>query len=43
MDTHSLNGTYVNRQPVDSATLAKGDEIPIGNVRLVFLTRTTLS
>ena len=43
VDTHSLNGTYVNRQPVDSATLTNGDEIQIGNVRLVFLTRTATS
>jgi pSer/pThr/pTyr-binding forkhead associated (FHA) protein len=38
VDTGSLNGTYVNRQPVDSAVLANGDEIQIGNFRLVFMT-----
>ena len=37
VDVGSLNGTYVNRQPVDSATLTNGDEIQIGNFRLVFL------
>jgi FHA domain len=38
VDTGSLNGTYVNRQPVQSAVLANGDEIQIGKFRLVFLT-----
>lgn len=41
VDTNSLNGTYVNHEPVDSAVLANGDEIHIGNFCLVFLTRTT--
>jgi pSer/pThr/pTyr-binding forkhead associated (FHA) protein len=41
VDADSLNGTYVNRQPVDSAVLANGDEIQIGNFRLVFLTVPT--
>jgi pSer/pThr/pTyr-binding forkhead associated (FHA) protein len=36
IDVGSLNGIYVNRQQVDSATLATGDEIQIGNFRLVF-------
>jgi pSer/pThr/pTyr-binding forkhead associated (FHA) protein len=40
-DTGSLNGTYVNRQPVDTATLANHDEIQIGKFRLVFLTAPT--
>ena len=39
VDVGSLNGTYVNREPVDSAVLANGDEIRIGKFRLVFLTR----
>ncbi|MBS9533899.1 FHA domain-containing protein [Mycobacterium sp. M1] len=39
VDTASLNGTYVNRQPIQSAALAHGDEIQIGNFRLVFLVR----
>jgi pSer/pThr/pTyr-binding forkhead associated (FHA) protein len=38
VDTGSLNGTFVNRQPVQSAVLANGDEIQIGKFRLVFLT-----
>ena len=37
VDIGSLNGTYVNREPVDSAVLANGDEIQIGKFRLVFL------
>ena len=41
VDIGSLNGTYVNRQPVESAVLASGDEIQIGKFRLVFLTRPT--
>ena len=40
-DAGSLNGTYINRQPVDSATLANHDEIQIGKFRLVFLTAPT--
>jgi pSer/pThr/pTyr-binding forkhead associated (FHA) protein len=39
VDVGSLNGTYVNREQVDSAVLANGDEIQIGKFRLVFLTR----
>ena len=38
IDVGSLNGTYVNHKPVQSAVLADGDEIQIGNFRLVFLT-----
>jgi pSer/pThr/pTyr-binding forkhead associated (FHA) protein len=34
----SLNGTYVNREPVDTAVLTSGDEVQIGKFRLVFLT-----
>lgn len=37
VDVGSLNGTYVNREPVDSASLANGDEVQIGKFRLVFL------
>ena len=36
VDLGSLNNTYVNREPVDSAVLANGDEVQIGNFRLVF-------
>jgi pSer/pThr/pTyr-binding forkhead associated (FHA) protein len=38
VDVGSLNGTYVNRKPVESAVLANGDEIQIGKFRMVFLT-----
>ncbi len=38
VDVGSLNGTYVNREPVDTAGLANGDEVQIGKFRLVFLT-----
>ncbi|MGH3939905.1 MAG: glycogen accumulation regulator GarA [Pseudonocardiaceae bacterium] len=38
VDVGSLNGTYVNREPVDTAELASGDEVQIGKFRLVFLT-----
>ena len=41
VDTSSLNGTYVNRKPVESVALANGDEIQMGKFRLVFLTRPT--
>ena len=41
VDIGSLNGTYLNRKPVQSAALANGDEIQIGKFRLVFLTRPT--
>ena len=41
VDVGSLNGTYINRQPVQSAVLANGDEIHIGKFSLVFLTKPT--
>jgi hypothetical protein len=37
-DVGSLNGTYVNREPVDAVPLAGGDEVQIGKFRLVYLT-----
>ena len=40
-DTGSLNGTYVNREAVESSALANGDEVQIGKFRLVFLTGGT--
>jgi pSer/pThr/pTyr-binding forkhead associated (FHA) protein len=43
IDAGSLNGTYVNRQPVDSAVLVNGDEIQVGTFRLVFLARPASS
>lgn len=36
VDAGSFNGTYLNRLPVDMATLADGDEIQIGKFRLIF-------
>jgi hypothetical protein len=38
-DQGSLNGTFVNRERVESAELSDGDEIQIGKYRLTFLTR----
>lgn len=38
VDVGSLNGTYVNREPKNSAALSNGDEVQIGKFRLVFLT-----
>lgn len=35
-DVGSLNGTYVNRELIETATLATGDEVQIGKYRLVF-------
>ncbi|WP_068399448.1 FHA domain-containing protein [Kribbia dieselivorans] len=35
-DVGSLNGTYVNRERIDSAPLQTGDEVQIGKFRLVF-------
>jgi pSer/pThr/pTyr-binding forkhead associated (FHA) protein len=37
VDVGSLYGTYVNRERVQAATLANGDEIIIGRFRLVVL------
>ena len=39
VDTGSRNGTYVNRELVESVALAHGDEIQMGKFRLVFLNR----
>jgi len=36
-DVGSLNGTYVNRERIDEATLAPGDEVQIGKFKLVYL------
>jgi len=38
-DQGSLNGTFVNRERVDSAQLEDGDEIQIGKYRFTFLQR----
>jgi pSer/pThr/pTyr-binding forkhead associated (FHA) protein len=36
-DIGSLNGTYVNREPIEVSALSNGDEVQIGKFRLVFL------
>ena len=36
-DSGSLNGTYVNKHRVTSATLVNGDELQIGKFRFVFV------
>ena len=41
VDLGSLNRTYVNREPIDSAVLANGDVLQVGKFRLVFLTAPT--
>ncbi len=38
-DLGSLNGTYVNRQRVDSRKLEDGDELQIGKYKLTYLAR----
>lgn len=37
-DGGSLNGTYVNRRPVECVELSEGDEIWIGTARFIFRT-----
>ena len=36
-DVGSLNGTYVNRERIEEASLNEGDEVQVGKFRLVFL------
>ena len=38
-DCGSLNGTYVNRERIESRLLADGDELQVGKYKLVFRTR----
>ncbi len=40
VDLDSLNQTYLNHDPVNSAVLAHGDEIQIGKFRLMFLSQS---
>lgn len=35
-DVGSLNGTYVNRERIDSSPLSAGDEVQVGKYRLVY-------
>jgi pSer/pThr/pTyr-binding forkhead associated (FHA) protein len=37
-DAGSLNGTYLNRERIESAPLGSGDEVQIGKFRLLFFT-----
>jgi hypothetical protein len=37
VDKGSLNGTYVNRSPIEEADLVDGDEIQVGLFRLMFV------
>jgi pSer/pThr/pTyr-binding forkhead associated (FHA) protein len=37
-DVCSLNGTFVNRERIESALLASGDEVQVGKFRLAYLT-----
>ncbi|HVV76881.1 MAG TPA: FHA domain-containing protein [Mycobacteriales bacterium] len=37
-DAGSLNGTYLNRERIETATLGNGDEVQIGKFRLLFFT-----
>ena len=36
-DQGSLNGTFVNRKRIESATLEEGDEVQIGKYRMTFI------
>ena len=36
-DVGSLNGTYVNRERIETTTLKGGDEVQVGKFKLVFL------
>ena len=40
-DVGSLNGTYLNRERIDEASLTSGDEVQVGKFRLIFLTGAT--
>jgi pSer/pThr/pTyr-binding forkhead associated (FHA) protein len=42
-DSGSLNGSYVNNEPVSEATLHTGDEIQIGKFHLLFISSHTPS
>jgi hypothetical protein len=36
-DVGSLNGTYLNRERIDTSALSSGDELQVGKFRLLFL------
>jgi pSer/pThr/pTyr-binding forkhead associated (FHA) protein len=37
-DVGSLNGTYLNRERIETATVGSGDEVQVGKFRLLFFT-----
>lgn len=39
-DVGSLNGTYLNRERMDTSPLSSGDELQVGKFRLLFLAQT---
>ncbi len=39
-DVGSLNGTYLNRERIEEAPIANGDELQIGRFKLVFVSGT---
>lgn len=40
-DSRSLNGTYVNRESIESKVLASGDELQIGKYRFRYLSSSS--
>ncbi len=38
-DVGSLNGTYLNRERIDTGPLSSGDELQVGKFRLLFLSQ----
>ena len=38
VDVGSLNGTYLNRERIESTALRSGDEVQVGKFKLVYLT-----
>ena len=40
-DVGSLNGTYLNRERIDEASIGNGDELQIGKFKLVFFGAST--
>ena len=42
-DLGSLNGTYVNRQRIESHRLEDGDELQVGKFKLTYLAREPMA
>jgi hypothetical protein len=40
-DVGSLNGTYLNRERIESTPVSSGDEVQVGKFRLLFFTHAT--